>query len=433
VGLVAPAPNPLPYRAGNPVFYRDDASSDSAFSQIQKQESTLGQASPAEPIVNVSFVPVRADDYSPLDTILPRLWLPWLAYSPASGTLFGLITGGQDVLQRHRYALTALYGPGSGRFMHWADYAYDGLRPTLRISSSDFDRTYDDLLQDGHGAADYTERVRSVGAGITLDFPGFDSSQAITVGYRYRELSGLTPVPPWPGYEGVSPATGPLGSSHLAWFFSNAHRQPLSISPAGGRRVDFFLEHYQEGFGSEYTFTQSFLDWNEYLALPAPRHVLAARLFIGGISGGPPQQGLFSLGGGTPGAVESTPDDLALLLRGYPPHTFRGERAILASLEYRFPLLEVGRGGVSAPFFLRRLHGALFVDTGEAWTDEAFRAGDLHAGVGAEIRFDLFFSYGYPLTVRLGIAAGLDAEGGLYPTLGISMPQGLLGSTIARH
>ncbi len=161
--------------------------------------------------------------------------------------------------------------------------------------------------------------------------------------------------------------------------------------------------------------------------------MLAARLFVGGMTGGPPQQALFGLGGGAPGDVDSAPDDLNLLLRGYAPNTFLGERAVLASVEYRFPLLEVGRGGVSAPFFLRRLHGALFVDAGEAWTDGPFRAGALHAGVGAEIRCELFFSYFLPLTVRLGIAAGLDDEGGVYPTLGISIPQGLPGSSTAWH
>jgi WD40 repeat protein len=365
---------------------------------------------------------VASTSYSPLDTILPRLWLPWAAYSPASGTMLGLVTGGQDVLQRHRYTLTGLYGPKNGRFMYWADYAYDGLRPTLRLSSSDFDRTYGGLLQDAHGSADYTERRRSIGADVSLDFPGFDSSQAITVGYRYRELSGLTPVPPWPGYNGVQPATGPLGSTHLSWAFSNAHLLPLSISPTDGRRLEFGLEHYQEGLGSEYTFTQASLDWNEYVALPAPRHVLATRLFVGGIDGGPPQQGVFSLGGNAPGGIEYALDDTVLLLRGYPPDTFRGEQAVLVSLEYRFPLVEVGRGGVSAPFFLRRLHGALFVDAGEAWTDDTFRADGLHAGIGAEIRFDLLFSYFLPVTVRLGLAAGLGEEGGVYPTLGIQMP-----------
>jgi outer membrane protein assembly factor BamA len=317
--------------------------------------------------------------------------------------------------------------------MHWLGYTYDGLRPTLRISSSDFDRTYDGLLRDDHGVADYTERIRAIGADVTLDFPGFASSQAITVGYRYRELSGLTPLPAWPGYRGVSPATGPLGSSHLAWSFSNAHHQPLSISPAGGRRVDLELEHHQEGFGSDQTFTEASLDWSEYITLPSPRHVLAARLFIGGMTGGPPQQGVFGLGGSAPGQIELADGDSSLLLRGYPQNAFRGERAVLAGLEYRFPLLEVGRGGVSAPFFLRRLHGAVFIDVGEAWTDGPFRAGELHAGVGAEIRFELFFSYFLPLTVRLGIAAGLDDEGGVYPTLGIAIPPGLLGSSTARH
>jgi len=373
--------------------------------------------------------PISSTDYSPLGTILPRLWFPWLAYGPESGTLAGLITGGQDVLQRHSYTLTALFGPENRRLMHWLDYTYDGLRPTLRLSSSDFDRSYGGLLRDAHGIADYTERVRSIGADIGLDFPGFESSQAITVGYRYRELSALTPQPPWPDYDGTSPATGQLGSLRLAWSFANAQRQPLSISPADGRRVDIFLEHYQEGFGSEQTFTRAALDWNEYIALPLPRHVLAARLFIGGMTGGPPQQGLFGLGGSAPGGVESAPGDLTLFLRGYPPNTFRGERAVLAGLEYRFPLLEVGRGGVSAPCFLRRIHGALFVDAGEAWTDGTFHAGELHAGVGAEIRFDLFFSYFLPLTVRLGIATGLDREGGVYPALGIWIPQSLTHRT----
>jgi Tol biopolymer transport system component len=374
-----------------------------------------------------------ATAYSPLDTLLPRLWLPWSASSPASGTLVGLVTGGQDVLQRHLYTFTGLYGPESGRLMHWLDYTYDGLRPTLRLSSSDFDRTSGGLLRDARGSADYTERLRSIGADAGLAFPGFDSSQAVTIGYRYRELSGLDPLPPWPGYDGELPTTGRLGSTRLAWSFSNAHRQPLAISPAGGRRIGFRLEHYQKGFGSESTFSRSSLDWSEYIALPSPRHVLAARLFIGGANGGPPQQGVFGLGGNAPGAVDYALDDQALLLRGYAPNTFRGERAVLASVEYRFPLLEVGRGGVSAPFYLRRVHGALFADAGEAWTDGAFRAGGLHAGVGAEIRFDLFVSYVLPLTVRLGVAVGLDEEGGVYPTLGIWIPQGLLGSADSRQ
>ncbi len=369
-----------------------------------------------------------ATPYSPLDTILPRLWFPWTAYSPASGTLLGLITGGQDVLQRHRYTLTGLYAPGSGRLMHLADYAYDGLRPTLRLLSSDIDRTYRGFLGDATATRDYTERERALGVEASLDLPGFASSQAISAGYRYRELSGLTPLPPWAGYDGTLPATGLLGSARLAWAYTNAHRQTFSISPEDGRRIELGLERYQEGFGSDRSFTRATFDWNEYIALPLPRNVLAARLFVGSARGDTPRQGTFGLGGDAPGDIAFALDDRSLPLRGYPAGAFRGESAVLAGLEYRFPLFEVGRGGVSAPFFLRRFHGALFVDTGEAWGNGGFRSGALHTGIGAEVRLDVFFSYFVPLTVRLGIAKGLDEEGGVYPTLGIWMPQGFLGS-----
>jgi outer membrane protein assembly factor BamA len=156
--------------------------------------------------------------------------------------------------------------------------------------------------------------------------------------------------------------------------------------------------------------------------------VLLARLFVGGAGGDTPPQGAYTLGGEPLGDVALTLDDEALPLRGYPLNAFRGDNAVLGSLEYRFPLAESGRGGKTTPFFLRRLHGALFVDAGETWDDGGFHRDALRTGVGAELRLDLTFSYLLPLTLRLGVAKGLDEEGGVYPTLGIWMPQGLLGA-----
>ena len=237
--------------------------------------------------------------YSPLDTLRPRFWLPWVGYSPASGTLVGFVTGGQDALQRHRYTLTALYGPESGRLMHSLDYAYDGLRPTLRLISSDYDRTYAGLLQDA-AAAPTTPSAAARRRRRQPDFPGFDSSQAFTLGYRYRELSALAPLPPRTVRRG-QPATGrsaPRGSAGPSPTPSGSRSRS---APRRGGGSTFRLERYQDGFGSDLSFTRASLDWSEYLALPPPRHVLAARLFLGGASGGPPQQGVFSLGGDAPG------------------------------------------------------------------------------------------------------------------------------------
>jgi outer membrane protein assembly factor BamA len=316
------------------------------------------------------------------------------------------------------------------RFVHALAYAYDGLRPTLSLLSSDLDRTYVDLLATPSGAADYTERERTFGAQVTLSFPGFESSQAVSLGYRYRYLSALSaPLPAAPAAE--TPATGSLGATRLAWAFSSARRQEFSISPEGGRTLQLALELALEGLGSERSFTRASADWVEYLRLPWRRHVLQARLFTGSSGGDVPLQGAFALGGESPGDVSLSFDDASLPLRGYPLNAFRGEKALLLGAEYRFPLDEYGRGGDTAPFFWRRLHGALFVDAGEAWDGGGFSAGELRTGIGAELRLDLTFSYSLPLTLRLGVAWGLDEEGGVYPTLGISAPPAILGAAMS--
>jgi outer membrane protein assembly factor BamA len=219
-----------------------------------------------------------------------------------------------------------------------------------------------------------------------------------------------------------------MGSFRLGWSFSGARRQTFSISPEGGRSLLLALEGAHEGLGSERTFTRASADWVEYLPLPPRRHVLQARFFAGGSGGDTPPQGAFTLGGESPGDIALSIDDTSLPLRGYPLNAFRGDNALLLGLEYRFPFHELGGGGDTAPFFWRRLHGALFVDAGEAWDDGGFGTGELRTGVGAELRLDLTFSYSLPLTLRLGVAWGLDEEGGVYPTLGITMPQGLLGA-----
>lgn len=372
---------------------------------------------------------MNARPYSPLDTIGPRLWLPWSAVTPESGTLVGAVTGGQDVLQRHRWLLEALYGPESGRFMHALAYAYYGLRPTLSLHSSDLDRTYAGLVPQPAGALDYTERERVAGVEVTLDFPGFESSQAFSLGYEYRHVSALSEPPPVAPSHDKAPATGALGAARLGWTYSSARRQPYSISPGDGRGVALALAHAQEGLGSERTFTRASAGWAEYLPLPVRRHVLLARLFAGTAAGDVPPQGAFALGGGSPGDVVLNVDDAFLPLRGYPANAFRGDNAVLLGLEYRFPLDEIARGGETAPLFLRRLHGALFVDAGEAWDGGGFDAADLRTGIGAELRLDLTFAYSFPLTLRAGVAWVLDEEGGVYPTLGLTMAQGLLGAT----
>jgi outer membrane protein assembly factor BamA len=138
--------------------------------------------------------------------------------------------------------------------------------------------------------------------------------------------------------------------------------------------------------------------------------VLLARGFAGTSSGEVIPQGAFQLGGDNPGDITINIENEAVFLRGYPANEFRGRKAALASLEYRFPVTDIESGaGGNAPLFFRRIHGAVFAEAGNAWED-AFRSRDFKKSVGAEARIDVFFAYYVPLTFRIGLAKGLDEK-----------------------
>jgi len=146
-----------------------------------------------------------------------------------------------------------------------------------------------------------------------------------------------------------------------------------------------------------------------------------ARVFSGSSTGETIPQGAFQLGGDKPGDVTLSIDDTAVYLRRYPVNSFRGQKAGLASLEYRFPITNIERGSGTTPFFSRRPHGAVFAEAGNAW-DGPFHGSDLKRSVGAEARLDMYLSYFIPITLRLGIATGLDEKGETQIIFGLWVP-----------
>ena len=65
--------------------------------------------------------------------------------------------------------------------------------------------------------------------------------------------------------------------------------------------------------------------------------MLLARAFVGTSTGGVVPQRAFQLGGDSLGDITISLDDEGVYLRGYPVNVLRGQKAALASLEYRFP------------------------------------------------------------------------------------------------
>jgi Tol biopolymer transport system component len=421
-GAFAPSPSP----DGKTLAF---ASYSSKGYDIHSMDLDPSSWKPAEPYVDrypqVQYadkaVETSSRPYSPLSTIYPRFWLPWFGYSYASGTMVGALTFGQDVIQRHQYFATVLYGPKNGRVWYSIDYFYDGFYPTLHFQASDNDVTYSDFLRDAMGTKDYVERDRTVGASLILPLLKTASQHELTIGYQRKEISNLTGLPPWPGYSGPLPAQGDLVSGRLSYQYNSARRYALSISPEQGRTIAVGTERFAKSLGSDYQYTKYSADWHEYLKLPWKHQVLLLRAFAGTSTGQATPQGAYQLGGDNPGDITLTVDDQNVTLRGYPANVLHGQKAALGSLEYRFPISLLEQGYDTKPFYYRKLHGAVFFEAGDAWNG-TFHESDVRRSVGVEARLDMTLGYYLPLTLRFVIAKGLDEEGKLQIYLGLWVP-----------
>ncbi|MGH7273124.1 MAG: BamA/TamA family outer membrane protein, partial [Nitrospiria bacterium] len=338
----------------------------------------------------------------------PRFWVPILG-EDEDGLQAGLLTGGLDVLGKHKYNLVVLYGFDSQRLAYKFLYQNDQFFPTLSLRVSDLAFLYSDLLQNSVGQEiNYWERQRQASADVILPTLKFRWSQQLSFGYEWEQTSSLTTIPA--GFQ--VPEEGILSGIRMTWGYNNANQYGYSIGREDGRKLLIGYEYMDPVLGSDFTISRYIGGWYEYLTLPyLKHHVLAGRL-VGGLATGDVQlQRAFQLGSPLIFEEVITLDETSYFLRGYPARSFRGQRMALASIEYRFPVLNIERGVRTWPFFFRRIHGTLFADTGNAW-DKHTRIGDFKTGVGGEVKLDLNLAYHLTgLRFRLGIAYGLDEEG----------------------
>jgi Tol biopolymer transport system component len=356
-------------------------------------------------------VETSARPYNPLPTLAPRFWLPWFGYSEESGSLFGFLTYSRDAVERHQYLLTALHGPASHRSWYSFQYAYDGFYPTVRFAAFDVDGTFSGLLTDSTGTRNYTEREKTIDASLVFPFLSMRDQHEFIIGYRRRDISRLTALPP--GYLGAPPSEGALISGRARYIFNNAMHYGNAISPEDGRTVEIGAERLDKALGGDFAVTKYTADWREYADLPWKHHVLLARGFAGTSSGDVLPQRAFQLGGDNPGDITIPVDDEFVYLRGYPVNEFRGRNAALASLEYRFPVTSIDSGADNGPLYMRKLHGAVFAEAGNAW-DDRLRLRDFKRAVGVEGRLDVYLAYSLPVTFRYVVAKGLDEKRELY-------------------
>jgi hypothetical protein len=385
------------------------------FREIADVDIEAGSAAPVTwepPSAPVSTLVDEA--YSPWPTLWPRAWSPRFSATSLGETVGVLVEGG-DVLDRH--AWNALYEYATRDDEHAASLAWAMRLYGPRIGAA----VGREVVVTGGQRRDgrtvpYREERISLRAQAAWPFVRTEQRHAVSLRWSStwrRPRDAAPPLAP----DQRPPVFAPRGwqnTATLAWSYSDARGYTFGVGASEGRRLSLDASYSGPELGSLARFTRATASWTEYLAPPwAATHALATQL-AAGIGTGRDAGTLFALGG---------PPDRDLLfdllfdtpitgtwVRGYPPGASAGDSFALLRAEYRAPIVDLDAGIDALPFFVRRLSGAAFVDTGAAYP----RGVDLRrtlVGAGLELRAEVALGYDGASLLRLGYARGLRRGG----------------------
>jgi hypothetical protein len=323
--------------------------------------------------------------YRPWRTLLPTYWSPVLA-TDSDEFLVGAGTAASDALGRHAYSVDAAWTASRGRPDWHASYVYDRWWPTLFAAYSDDTDPFSlgevrsrELIG---GALLPVRRIR-----WTETFLGAIDIERDT--FRCTRPCG-------------SVGDGRRNSVRGGWIHDSRLQYGYSVSPEEGIQIEAAAESTPREFGSDGDASAIVLDARAFHRVTSGHTVLAGRVAFAGAWGDRSVRRAFAAGG--PGPSVASFDfgrDTIGLLRGFDSGDLVGSQAAVANLDLRFPLAYPQRGPGSWPIFIQSVHGALFVDAGNAWTG-SFRRADIRSSIGAELSTDIVLGHYLPLTLAGG-------------------------------
>jgi len=376
--------------------------------------------------------------YRPLPTLLPPRYVSPAVYSTALGLIGYLFTSGADTLRHYGYSAFVSYRTDANFVSGGGSVTLNKWRPIISAGGSTSAVPYGDIyvysediegpgiqsIQDSETR--YWEK-RTTGY-LSVSYP-LTTKTAAFGRYSASYRTSLDPLPEDP-YLPFLPNRGLLSSVGGGWRYATGKAYTYSISPEDARSVSLVGEWFSPLLGS-YILQDSDTDGNglidpvgfnqlqltgelrEYVSLPwFYNHVLALRASGGASLGDALNFGSFRLGGtfGESGLAVLPSDYRAL--RGFPFGTVAGNWYYMGSAEYRMPLWRIDWGLRTYPLFLRTLHGAVFVDVGDA-VDDLTQGTSPLVGVGGELRLSTVVGWGAGLQLRAGYAFAAAGPG--YP------------------
>jgi hypothetical protein len=376
---------------GHDVFHSDPV-------DLPVEQSPAGTAANtySKDLESVAF---ERRDYSPWSSMSPRWWVPHLGYTSES-TELGIITGGNDALGQHFYAIDLAYDFKNNYPVGYAGYGYKEhfLLSASSINDIDVDDDVERIQREDSFSITLLNPLYSldgswlpfVGVAVTFESDRFTEDDVTERDDETDRLAGF-------GFAYIS-----------------AERRARAISLGDGRAVKLVVET-SDIEGSDYSGNIYTLDWQEYARLGSGAHVIGLR-YVHGWGDEDPRP--FRLGDvqSSSGIVEILQGPVGpflnkrrYTLRGY-ENTTEGRRLQLATIDWRFPVEDIETGLMSPPVGLLNVAGNLFVESGATWND-GNEPEEYRSAAGAEIIAAVNLFYLFNLDLRLGYAHGFDDDG----------------------
>jgi hypothetical protein len=352
-----------------------------------------------------TFNPAQHNKIKPYrvrDTLRPYGWEPIFQADSQSRTL-GLTIAGHDVLGFHNWTLGPSYTnfDGINHFGGFASYSYND-RLTLSASSS-LQVTY---LEDDLETPDFHEIQDNIQLLAHKPMNRFEWSMDFFAGAAWEKTQNVI-------FADDTETTTQDVISGLGLSYNNFDQFGHAITHDTGIGFDLTFESFdlnkkRSDHEGSATVLQSQSNWRF-----GNNQTLIATLDFGtGDSDGKP----FSLGGNSEG--DETLSGITKLgkrefsLRGYSrDQELSGKNFARASLAWHFPIAKIYNGSSIPPIGLGKLHGNLFTETGDAWSNNADRT--LFQSVGVELTTEILIGYDtLAFPISFGFAHGLDKNKG---------------------
>ncbi|MEK6627475.1 MAG: hypothetical protein AABY53_02525 [Bdellovibrionota bacterium] len=306
---------------------------------IQKRYSVKEQQSGQE----YTYKKYPTLDYSAYDYLVPSYWIPFIAASSSSkGFVLLAQTSGHDPLKLHEYTLAANYDSELNKGNFSGIYTNSTQKIPFQLSSIVQNRAL--------GVSTSIVETSTYAASLIPDIFSIHKNLFYQFGVQLQNTTFGTHTQHW----------GPF----MQMAYTDYDQNIFQISPQSGWGGLLKLEKnyklkdetglaardYERASFSLITFANPWLP---------KQHALKAR-----ISGLITFEEVLGRYGASSSSSFTTSDTLIpqFVMRGYANSKFFGRSLWNTNLEYRFPINQIERGSGTAPYFLKRLSGAVIAD-----------------------------------------------------------------------